>query len=287
MSSYLKLLIRDIKQLPTLPSIVTEINRVVSDPDSGADDIREIISNDVAIASKVIKAVNTAQYAFSRKITCIKDAVVALGFKAVEDIAVSIAVFENLGRKGSIGRFSRRKFWEHSLGVGYSAKIIAGRVSYPRTDLAFLAGLLHDLGKVVLDQYASEKFIAAIDLTYKDDILLKDAEQQVLNSDHAEIGRWLAEQWGLADNLCEAIGYHHAPQPDKIKHDFELTAIVHLSDIFTRAIGIGNGGDNRIPEIQNEVVERYQGLMNCDLSILFQEISLEMEKAKSFLQFLK
>ncbi|MBN1546343.1 MAG: HDOD domain-containing protein [Syntrophaceae bacterium] len=287
MSRDLESLVRNINQLPTLPSIVAEINRLVADPDSDAEDVGFLIANDMTIAAKVLRAVNSAHYGFSRKITDIKDAIVHLGFRTVRDIAVSISIFESLGRKGSVGQFHRGKFWEHSLGVGFAAEIIARKVAYPHANAVFMAGLLHDIGKVIFDQFTPDKFRETIDLTSREDILFYESEKRVYNYDHAQVGAWMLEQWKLSEDLCEAVGFHHSPSSDKVKLDGDMTAIVHLADIFTRAINIGSGGDNRIPEINGEVAVRYQGLLESNLVNCFEEVSREMKKAGSFLKFLQ
>jgi len=279
--------VKNIRHLPTLPPIVTEINCLTDNPKSSASDMCNLISKDMAVSSKILRAVNSAYYGFSQPITDIKNAIVCLGFEAVRDIALSIAIFEKLGRKGKVGQFDRTKFWEHSLGVGITAKIIAGKVSYKSSNEVFISGILHDMGKVVLDMYTPEEFIVTIDKTFKEDILLYNAEKEVYGFTHSEVGRWLAEVWKLPGSLCETIGYHHTPLPVLAKADFDMTAIIHLADIFTRAIGIGNGGDNQIPEINKAVSLHYQSLLDGDLSKLFEEVRTEMLRARAFLSFLE
>jgi HDOD domain len=114
-----------------------------------------------------------------------------------------------------------------------------------------------------------------------------EAEKKVCGCSHAETGQRLLEKWKLSETVCEAIGLHHSPDPTLVKIDFDLTGIIHLSDNFTRAIGIGNGGDNRIPRVHDAVAERYQGLLESNPANCFREISREMVKAGSFLNFLK
>jgi len=100
------------------------------------------------------------------------------------------------------------------------------------------------------------------------------------------VGQWLLEKWKRSEDLCEAIGFHHNPRHTKSDVVFDLAGIIHLADIFTRAIGIGNGGDNRIPEISGVVAERFQGLLESNLVGCFREIPDAMKKASSFLKFL-
>ncbi len=283
----LQTLLGKIDQLPTLPVIVTEINRLVSDPDSGAKEISNLIKNDIAITAKILKMVNSTNFGFSKRITGVKAAIVALGFKAVEEIAVTIAIFEGLGRDGSVGHFDRRKFWEHSLAVGIAAKIIAPRVGYQNAEHAFMAGLLHDLGRVIMDKYLPDHFTEAIDITSKENLLLYQAEKRVFKCTHAEFGSWLARKWKFSGSICDAIEFHHyALDITRRNVNLDLAGIVHISDILCRAASFGNGGDNRIPEIHPLVAERFKGFLNTDLTVIFHEIQLEMLKSSSFLKFI-
>jgi len=276
-----------VSELPTLPAIVTEIQRMTSDPETGAAELGELISQDLAITSEVLKVVNSVYYGLVRQIMTIKDAIVVMGFKAVRDLTVSVAFFDKFGQKGKVGQFDRRRFWEHSLGVGVTAKVIAGRVGFKKADAIFIGGLLHDIGKVVLDLQTPFQFMETIDLTFSRNILISEAEKKIYGFTHSEAGRWLGKKWRLPESFCDVIGYHHQPRPILARADYEMTAIVHLADIFARAVGIGSGGDNRIPGVDPSVWMRYQDKLTGDLPGLFDEIQTEMSTAKIFLSFLE
>jgi putative nucleotidyltransferase with HDIG domain len=280
----LQILVSRVRQLPTLPVIVAEITRKTADPRVNAKEIGRIISSDLSITSKVLRTVNSAHYGFKREITDINSAIVALGFDAVRDIALSIAVFESLTRKGESGVFDRTKFWEHSLGVAVASGVVGRMAGYSGHNDLFLAGLLHDIGKVLLDIYTPEMFIQVIDLSMTEDLIICEAEKRVYGFTHAEAGIWLARQWNLPIGLQEAIGLHHNPSTLTSKTDFELTAFVHLADIFTRALGIGCPGDSFVPELGREVCEKYSDLIDLKIADYLTEIRREMAKSMSILK---
>ncbi|MFC1614809.1 HDOD domain-containing protein [Gemmatimonadota bacterium] len=277
----------EVKELPTLPTIVTEIHDVTSNPKTCAAELGELISRDLVIAAEVLKVVNSAYYALLRSITTIKDAIVMMGFESVRNLAISVALVDKFGHRGKVGQFDRGRFWEHSLGVGVMSKIIARKVGYSKDEGVFIAGLLHDIGKVILDLKTPYNFMEVIDMTFSRDILLSQAEKEVYGFTHAEVGQWLGEQWHLPESFCQTMGFHHNPRPILATADFDMTAIVHIADIFARAIGIGSGGDNRIPKVNSSVWMRYQDKLTDDLPGLFDEIQGEMTKAEVFLSLLK
>ena len=285
MSHNLQFIVSRIKDLPALPDIVAEITRKMSDPKVNAREIGQLISHDLSISSKVLKTVNSVRYGFKRQITDINSAIVGLGFDAVRDLALSIAVFDSLAHKGRAAVFDRALFWEHSLGVAIASEVIGRMVRYPNPSDLFLTGLLHDVGKVVLDIYTPEDFEIAIDMTNEQGILLFDAEKSVYGFTHCEAGAALARKWNMPENLMEAIACHHNPSPIMANVDFNLTAIIHLADILVRGLGIGNGGDNRIPEVRKEVTDLYGGLIKDHLKACLGAIDDMMKKSMPVLSF--
>ncbi len=285
MSQNIDYIISRIRDLPTLPDVVAEISRKTSDPKTNAREIGELISRDLSISSKVLKTVNSARYGFKRCISDIRGAIVVLGFDAVRDLSLSIAVFNSLEHKGRTGVFDRTLFWEHSLGVAVASEAIGRMVRYPNPSEIFLAGLLHDIGKVVLDIFTPDDFEVALDMAIEENVLLYEAEKRVFGFTHCEAGLALAKKWTLAENLREAIGYHHNPSPVMANIDYNMTAIVHLADILVRALEIGNGGDSRIPAVRGEVMGIYGELVDKRLKECLEAIDALMQKSMPVLSF--
>ena len=287
MSHNIEYIVSQIRELPTLPDSVAEITRKMSDPNVNAREIGLLISRDLSISSKVLKTVNSVRYGFKRQIKDINSAIVGLGFDAVRDLALSIAVFDSLDHKGQSGVFDRILFWEHSLGVAVASEAIGSMVRYPNPNELFLAGLLHDIGKVILDIYIPEDFEKAVDMANEESILLVTAEKEVFGFTHCDAGLALAQKWNIPENLREAIGCHHNPSPIMANIDFNMTAIVHLADILVRGLDIGNGGDNKIPELRGEVRDIYGELLDKRLKECLETIDEMMLKSKPILSIIQ
>jgi HD-like signal output (HDOD) protein len=153
-------------------------------------------------------------------------------------------------------------------------------VGYDNKEECFVAGLLHDIGKVVLFQVAPDEFMRVIGCTNKTRTLFYDSECKLLGINHQEIGGMLIEQWRLPSQILNAVSYHHTPASIP-EGDTKLAAIVHCADIFARAIGYGNGGDSKIPMINDSVWDSLK-LENIDLLRLFDSMETEWQKAGTY-----
>jgi putative nucleotidyltransferase with HDIG domain len=276
----LKDLIDKVSNLPTLPTVMTRIIRKAEDPATSVKDIVDIIEVDQALTMKILKIVNSAYYGFRQRIATIERAVVILGFNNVKNLALSASVFDTLGGEGR-GEFNRAKFWGHSIGCGVTTKALAMKLRYHPQSLeeAFTAGLLHDIGKVVLDKYVHEEFSEVVRTAAWRDMLIAEAEREVLGADHADMGHWLAIKWGLPKSLKEVIAYHH--NPEAAMEAKELTGLVHFADILVRRRKIGSGGDNKVPSLNPSVFKMLK-LTQSGVEEIMNLINREMEKASVF-----
>ncbi len=277
----LKKIIRSIDALPTLPLVVARVNELVENPKASAADINNAIRQDVALSARILKLVNSSFYGFPRRISSITHAVVILGFNTVRNVVLSAFVLDAFAGEGL--PFGHREFWIHSLGVGVAANTLARRKDLPETEDAFVAGLLHDVGKVVLHQYARARFADALRVVRERDCLLYDAELEVLGASHAEVGRELLDAWHLPSHLVEAVSVHH--EPDQATQSPGLCAVVHVADIFTRAMLVGSGGDRRIPRASHDAWAKV-GVQVGEVDDLFREIAREIRKVDAFVELL-
>lgn len=239
-------IIESIVTLPTIPSVLADLNDAITHPESSASDIANIISRDPPTATKVLRLANSAYYGLRNKVTTINHAVTMLGYNIIRNLVMTATVFD-ISPDGDIsGLFEREKFWRHSLGVGVTARIIA-REAFPqagrRDDEFFICGLLHDLGKIILGQHLQPKFEEALVLSRDEAIPLIEAERKAVGCTHAEVGGLLAKRWNLSKEVISALGHHHAPMEAPEEH-FGYAAATHLADIIARAKGIGSGGGN-------------------------------------------
>ena len=181
------------------------------------------------------------------------------------------------------GEFDRTQFWKHSIGCGCAAKAIGRRLNYPMLEELFIAGLLHDVGKIVMDQYMPEKFVEVLDVVHKRDCLIAEAENEVLGATHADVGAWLFEKWNLSKGLIETTRCHH--NPALAGEHTKLAEIIHLADILIRAMRFGNGGDNKIPVVSDSAWKSL-GLQHSDFDDLLVQTNAEIDKAMVFLDFI-
>jgi len=240
----IKRITKKISTLPTLPIIVSQIIDLVSNPRTPVQDLTRIISIDQSLTTRILKIVNSAYYGFPQQISTINHALVILGFNEIRNIAFTISVLESFSDSNNHGSFDREKFWQHSLGCALGAKMLAKILRYRVSSEVFIAGLIHDIGKIIFDQYAHKLFIEALKKAELENISIYEAEKKVIGIAHTDIGKWLAKQWNLPQKIEEAIELHHAP--DKTLINPQITAIVHLSDILTKMNSVGFSGDNKI-----------------------------------------
>jgi putative nucleotidyltransferase with HDIG domain len=220
--------VQKVKDLAALPQVVHQIIQLTNNPNASAKDLERLISIDQGMSTRVLNTVNSAYYGFSRKIASIKDAVVLLGFKAVRNLAMTVSVFDLFVGKTDRQNLRRGKWWRHSIDTALCARLIASQVAGVSPDEAYTAGLLHDIGKPLLDRHGGAPYEQVEDLLAQGMPELL-AEQRVYGCDHAEVGYAVSLHWGFPEKLVEAIGCHHTESADGLS-DAPLTAVVVLAN---------------------------------------------------------
>jgi HD-like signal output (HDOD) protein len=282
-ASKLEDIVGSIDALPTLPSVVSRVSELVDDPSASAGDINEVISHDLALSAKILKLVNSAFYGFPRRISSITHAVVILGFQTVRNIALSAFVLDAFD--SSSLPFGYRNFWIHSVGVGVAANVVGSSQGLPMSDDAFMCGLLHDIGKLVLHQHMREEFAKVMAKVGSEDTTLVEAESQVLETGHAEVGALLMEHWQLPVKMVCALRHHHTPD-EAPEEAAKLVAAVHLADILARSLLIGSGGNEKTP-VASQAAWNLLGLSAEDLPRIMAEISNDMGKTEAFIDLVQ
>jgi len=237
----LEQLVQEVRDIPALPDVVFKIIKLSEDPNISAQQISKVIATDQAMTTHILKLANSAFYGVPRRISTVSDAVVLLGFKTIKSLAFAASTYGILGKE--IKGYSLRKgdLWRHSIGCAICAQTLARKVRYRLPEEAFVAGLIHDVGKVILNVYIADQFEAILQMTQERTIPFMMAEEVILGYDHAEVGARVAEKWNLPRDLIHAIRFHHNPGIAEPPHI--LTAIVHVADIICLTMGIGLGGD--------------------------------------------
>ncbi|MBN2474508.1 MAG: HDOD domain-containing protein [Pirellulales bacterium] len=233
-------LFRRISEVSSLPAVAMRIIEVANNPTTGADDLLDAVRFDAALATRIMRTVNSSYYALQNKVADLKLAITLLGFKEIRNLAMTAYVAQ-LFRKGSgYGSYSREGLWNHLIGVGGASQLIAQVSGKSPPAEAYLAGLVHDLGKILIDQYLHKPFCQIID-RLDGQTSICDLERETLGFDHTELGEFVAVQWHLPEHLTSCIRYHHAPL-DYEGPDQEMVCTVALANFFCNAKGLTSLG---------------------------------------------
>jgi HD-like signal output (HDOD) protein len=246
----LKKKIQSIIQLPALPAIAIEIINMVEDPRTSASMLGRVISKDQVLTAKVLKIANSPFYGFSRKIATIDFAIIVLGFDTLKEVVMSVSLISSLSKKLT-REFNSRQFWDHSIACGVIARALARNHGYRVIGEVFIAGLLHDIGILIINQYLFNEYKEIVKLIKQEKISLEDAEMRVLGVTHGEIGSWLAEKWNFPGQLVDTIAFHHHPiQSEQYR---EIVSIIHMADVLCQKL------DNGYFELEKDINLDTQG----------------------------
>ena len=198
-----------ITNLPTLPAVYFQVNKLLQDKQASIEKIARIIEVDPGMSSSILRLVNSAFYGLGKTCNSISHAVMILGFNAVKNAIVSVTVLDALTVKDRPAGFNTTDFWRHSVSVAVLARQLAQRSRLAAPEDAFIAGLLHDAGKIILLNYFKDDFLRILQAMRERNLAFADAEQEVASLDHVQIGAYLARKWQMPDPIVEAIACHH------------------------------------------------------------------------------
>ncbi len=248
-----KEILNKIETIPTLPAIYQRLLSVLEDPNSTSADIANVISLDQVTALKVLRIANSPIFRLTGRIDSIQQAVMQLGLIEVRNIVLAISVIKVLKMENLFPYLKVTDFWKHSIAVGAASKIIAHEIEPSESEDAFLGGILHDIGKLVLMIYFTDDYQKVFESYSPDNKTISETEKEILGYDHAYIGGTLAKYWEQSEKIVNIISYHNIGMIDD-KLD-KSVAIVHLGDIYARSLELGNPGDNLIPEPNHRIWE--------------------------------
>ena len=229
-SSATSTLIAQIESMPTLPTVALRVMEVTSNPESSATDLMEIIGPDISLTAKILKIANSPFYGLTREVSSLQHAVTVLGFKEIRNMVISTVAFESFKNFKQDDKFDINKFWRHSFCCGLAAKIIAVDLKSSSNEL-FVAGLIHDIGKLVMYIAFPVEFLKLVDMMSP--LKLKytafEIEKNVFEMIHDEVGMKLLKKWLFPESLITAVGFHHHPLEADKKSTFPI--IIHVADI--------------------------------------------------------
>lgn len=277
-------LIGGIRNLPTLPVVVARLTRMLADPETSVKKVTQLLAEDQALTAKILKLANSAYYGFPGQIGSVDHAVVMLGFGGVRDVALSASVIDlfrvSPANAEELGRlFALDQFWEHSIAAGVACRMLARQRKLADPEEAFVAGLLHDIGKLIMCEHLPGEFLDVLrDCRERGRTFVAAEAERGLN--HAALGRLLIEAWKLPERISEPVGFHHQLRPRR--PTAAVTAAVQFADIFARSRGVGHSGDDFLPPLDPESA-RLLGLETLDLGPFVREFDEGMLHASVFL----
>ena len=272
--------LKKIIDLPTISQVHQRLTDLLDSKTSSSADVARIMEIDQSITAKTLRLANSAVFGFNRHVTSVKDAVTLIGFEQVGDLVTAVTTFEALGRVEESPHFDRMAFWEHSIGCGAIARVIGEKLKID-PERAFVAGLLHDIGKVALDGYFPEYFAQALQMAQSEGIPIYQAENDKLPINHETVGGFLARQWNLPDAIAEVIGAHHNLKPQKAMH-MRLVLLIYVADSQCRQLRIGNAGDHATWHPDSKILKRL-AVSRDDLASWHEEMETAVENAQGML----
>jgi HD-like signal output (HDOD) protein len=235
-------LLERIDELPPLPAVAARVMAIADDQTTSALDLAQVLSADQAMTARLIKISNSAYYGFARKVSSVREAVVVLGFKQVKQVAVSASMMNAFGRdRRADDPFDLDLFWGHSVAVAVAAEGIAKRTRQAKPEDAFTAGILHDIGRLVMQLTLPSEFRQAVTMARSGSMPLHAAEALLTGYDHQEVGRALGELWKFPAHLTEAVSCHHSES--LTPHNDGLSGCVAQADRLVNHYGLYCGYD--------------------------------------------
>jgi HD-like signal output (HDOD) protein len=286
--SYLKKIKAYIVRMPSLSTTLVKVLETCNDPLASANDLKRVISLDPVLTGRVLRLINSAYYSLGKPISSLTRAIIMLGVNTVKNLALSFTVLDNLNRKSSCQSFSADEFWRHSLCVGVVAKSLAALKGLTATgqEEYFVAGLLHDLGKLPLYIQFPEEYYRICNNVDGGQTALYQDEARFLGVDHGAVGRIIAKKWRLGSTLVESLSCHHN-SADRSDENCEFVSTVELANQLSIHFNIGNAGDQFIDHRRMSLLRHELGVGSKMLAKIQDTVPDEIERAKIFLEVVR
>lgn len=275
-------LVKNIDDLPSLPVVVEKVIRLCNDPLTSAGDLETVFQADSALTGKVLRLVNSSYFALPHKVASVTRAIAFLGFNAVKSIAMSISFPALFPDDDSTSNLKYSDLWLHSLATAETARLLAKEHNLRQlAEDAYLTGLLHDVGKLIFQQYFHDEYNSCLDTVKRGEDLL-EAEREVFGVDHAMLGSYLVESWSFLQEIVKDIRCHHTSK-DKDSDGIRIALLVNMADYYTHSFGIGRSGYVDLPDM-NPVAVSHFSISDERLDHFQQEILDRVSTAKAFIE---
>jgi putative nucleotidyltransferase with HDIG domain len=239
----LKRVIQSISDFPTLPSVVAKVMQILNDPYSSASDLTEIISIDQAMTFRILKMANSAFYGFPRAVATVTESIVLLGFATVRNLILTTMMFnfdqmwaeKNRAKPGfKKSHFNQRQIWKHSVATAIMTRqLLTSQAMGHLEHVGFLAGLMHDVGKILFYHYFHDQYFEVLNKKPDDGRALSRLETEMIGAHHGQVGGWIVDRWNLPEEIVTPIIFHHFPEEAKEKK--ELTNVVYIANRMAHA----------------------------------------------------
>lgn len=250
--------LKRVKDIPSLPQFVIETLKQLDDPRSSASDVAAKLSKDEGLVVRVLRLANSAYYGLSRRITGVADAISFLGFKTSKSVVLAASVYKFMDSAFTGYSLDRGELWRHSQAVGMTSRFLCEKLKIGDAEEAYIGGMIHDLGKIVLNDYVRFGYSIILRLVEEDKVPFCEAERQVLGFDHAQVGGLVMEQWNLPESYAYITTYHHTPWdlPAEQSAFQPVVDIVHVANAMCIMLGVGIGADGMQYAISPDSLER-------------------------------
>lgn len=265
-------LVENFRGTGSLPVVYLKLNEAINDPNTSIHKISNVISEDASLSARLLRLVNSPFYGFPQKIGTISEAVFLVGSKQVRDVALATTMMRTFsGIPDDL--MNMEKFWMHSLACGVGAKVIAEKIGESEFERFFVAGVLHDIGRLVMFSKAPEESKIILQRSMDERRPMVDVEYDQIGCSHTEIGRTLLDAWKLPQYYQEVAAYHHTPER---AHQYPLeTIVVHVADTIVHSLRIGTSGELYVPRMHKESFHKLNLSLN-QLSKLIHVIEHEV-----------
>lgn len=266
-------------EIASMGAVVNRIIEVIKSPRSNAMDLKGLIELDPALSGVILRRANSPYYSMKRKLTNILDAIVCLGFDTVKELALSQKISQMFKQDTVVFGYSRQLLWVHSLAVALSGKLIFRREYRLRGDDIYTAGILHDLGIMIMDQFLKAQYHPVLEQVFKEKVNLREAERRLLGFTHEELGMRLMQSWNLPADFCRVIGYAERPS-QAAGEEARLAKTLYICNVACQAGGLGyveNPQEDR--EAYLRCLEE-QGLSEMAIELIMDEVKLEIERMR-------
>ena len=264
--------IEKVSELPSLPGIVMDVLNNIDDDDLDIQVLAEKVSSDAALTAKTLHYANSAYFSTMVKVTTVQQALALMGLSATKQIILAAGLAGCFPENNCPG-FKHEDFWRHSNAVASAAKLIAKQLQM-KTDVAYTAGLLHDIGALVLVTQFPEEYAAAIAHRHANGLSQLDAEHAILGIDHVTVGAELASLWAFSDVMKNAIAGHHEPEQKGLGF---LATVVHVADAIAHALGVTSTPDKQVIEVSAQAWESLH-MSEENVELLMQETAAELRR---------